>query len=149
MENIDVTSLGRVYDVFTRAGLELAEQGEHSLKLSSPLAHYICDFANPGVFQIRGVWRRTTTSPKDREALTQFVAQCNRERVIPKAYTLPTAAGRAATLGAEVNVLTAHGLSQDQFYGFVDGAVVAIATLFADAERALPLAPVPLGVVRD
>lgn len=148
MEDIGVSALARVHDVFTRAGLDLTEQSESSLKLSSPTAHYICDFANPDVFQIKGVWRRTVAL-EDRGSLVHFAARCNRERVVPKAYVLPAAAGRAVTLGAEVNAVTTHGLSRDQFYGFVDSAVVAIATFFADADKDLPLAPVSMGVVRN
>lgn len=148
MEDIGVNALARVRDVFTRAGLDLTEQSESSLKLSSPTVHYICDFANPDVFQIRGI-RRRTIPPEDRETLIRFVAQCNRERAVPKAYVLPAAAGRAVTLGAEVNAVTTHGLSRDQFYAFVDSAVVAIATLFADADKVLPQAPVSMGVVRN
>ncbi len=149
MRNIGVDSLALVSDVFSRAGLEISGPDDQSLSLSSPTAHYTCDVGNSDVCQIRGSWRRTVSSPEDRKALLRFAAQCNRERVVPKAYTVPTAGGRAITLAAEVNTLSSAGLSEEQFYGCVDSAVTAIATLFADAEKMLQLHPVQMGVVRD
>ena len=144
MNEIKPVSQSRAQEIFAKAHLRFEAKSENVLELASPEAYFWCDMSNPEIFNFRGRLRRVVSTPEGRSSLIDFICRCNSERVLPKAYTIPLRDGKTVTLGAEVNALTTHGMSESQFYSFIETTYVALVALFAEAEQVIPFEPIDL-----
>lgn len=144
MNEIKPISQSRAQDIFAKAHLHFEAKSDNVLELVSSDAYFWCDMSHPEIFNFRGRLRRTVSTPEGRSSLIDFICRCNSERILPKAYTIPLRDGKTLALGAEVNALTTHGMSESQFYSFIETTYVALVALFAEAEQVIPLDPVKL-----
>lgn len=87
------------------------------------------------ILQIRGRWHRTLP-PAGRMSTLQTINDWNRERIWPKAYVRPEAAG--LSLYTEVSVDFSPGATDDQLHQMVACGLGTAVQLFASVSAMLP-----------
>lgn len=112
--------------------------GSDAWSVSTNNAYYLWNLKNPQVLQIRSQWRGIATTPDAAQQLRHAISECNRNRTLPKTFTLPLKAEGEIGLIAECNIVTHSGLTQGQFYDFCEESLSAIMSFFAEVELKLP-----------
>ena len=87
------------------------------------------------ILQVRGRWHRTLP-PAGRMSTLQTINDWNRERIWPKAYVRPEAAG--LSLYTEVSVDFSPGATDDQLHQMVACGLGTAVQLFASVSAMLP-----------
>lgn len=123
----------RVLGFLRNTSLVPEQDSEFLLRIEDTDAVLWCDLSHPDVLQLRGRWRGSVPTEDEplRSGLVDLVAKTNSGSVHPKSYTLPSSDRRRLGVGAEVCFLTTAGMTEAQFYSFIEAAHTALTCFFA------------------
>lgn len=101
-------------------------------------ADYVLAVEDGTVLHIHGRWWGTTKDDALFNRLRSLVARSNATRATPKAYLWPQGEAGHYGVKAEASMLTFKGVTEAQFYHFLETSFTAIAQFFSDVEKELP-----------
>lgn len=130
--------LARMRALLRSEGTEFRDSTDSVLTLDTDRAVFTWSVANPQVIQISARWRGVAQSSEHFQTLRGLVSDCNSSCAFPKAYMIPLAVDGQYTVGGECNLLSGRGVTEDQFYGFVERSATALHNFLAQAELKLP-----------
>lgn len=128
----------RVAAYFEERDLVIERPSAMSIRVLLDNAAIVCELANPDIFQVSSIWKGVVQKPRDLARLLELISSSNATLFAPKAYTIPGPRLGITYLGAEGNIPISSGLSELQFYSFIETTVTAIIGLFTQVELLLP-----------
>lgn len=128
----------RVAEFFEDHNLVIDRPSELSIRALLENATVLGELANPDIFQLSAIWSGMVQEPKDLERILELISSANSTLFAPKAYTIPGPRLGTAYLAAEGNVPIGSGLSELQFFSFIETTLTAIVGFFSQVELVLP-----------
>lgn len=132
---VDIHRLGAL---LRTQGRDYVSKTELTLCVEADNAFYFCSVENPHVLQISTQWRGIALCDEDFQSLRLAVRTCNATCAFPKAFMVPIPPNGRYTVGAECNTLISRGLSEAQFFGFVERSLESLSAFLTVLERRLP-----------